>query len=92
MPRLKQIVTPQQRRERAVKMALERSKVERDLDTDAELADVLGWSRSRLSRAKQSSLGSLSFEDAADMARRLQWTAEEWCAIAGVPFKVVSPM
>lgn len=78
--------SPQYQREKAVKLAVARARIDLDLNRDYELAQFVGIDPGNFSRYKRANFQGLSFKQMSNMARKLNFTAKEWCDIAGVPY------
>lgn len=85
MPKLR--MNDQQLREEALKVAMAKGRVRLGLEKDGDLGDYLGIPRATLSRKKQDPYQGFGFAEAAKLARELRFSAEDLCAIFGVPMR-----
>ncbi len=79
-------LTEQQERERALKRAIARAKVDLDLDGWPDVADYIGMPRSTCYRKAEEPYHGFGFGEAARLARKLGFTGRELCAIFGIPY------
>lgn len=84
MPRLRS--TEQQRREKALRRAIARARVDLDLPLDNDLCAYLNIPSSTFSRIKREPYRGFGFERAGHLARSLHFTGREVCEIIGVPY------
>lgn len=85
MPRPR--MTEQQRREKALELALARTRTELDLPMDKSLAAYVGMTDKNFSYYKSRRFQNLDLQRFANMARRLRMTGKEVCDILGVPYQ-----
>lgn len=84
MPKLRE--TDQQKRERALMVAIARSAAEMDLENDKEMAELLGMSPQSYGQYKKKRFQTPGFLLFCKMARTLHMTGREVCAAVGVPY------
>ncbi|MDN0032606.1 hypothetical protein QVN85_06780 [Oscillibacter valericigenes] len=84
MPKLRD--TPQQRRDKAFRGALDRGLSENEI-TDKVLADKLGVTNVTVSRWRGGQYPKMTLERFAELAARVGMTGQEVCRIIGVPYK-----
>lgn len=85
MPKLRR--TDQERREKALELAIARAKVQMDLPHDADIAAALGMSHGTYSCRKSRGLyRSFGLDKVSQLARGLRLTGPELCEIIGVPY------
>lgn len=87
MPKV--IVTAQQRRDRALLRAIAAGKVDREIQSDTELADLLSVSKTTFSRQKQNAFSGMKLETFSRMVRELRFSPETLCEIFGVSSREV---
>lgn len=85
MPKLRE--TDQQKREKALMVAIARGAAEMELDTDKEVAEKLGMKPQNYSKAKKKHFQSPGFVMFCKMARILHFSGRELCTIVGVPYE-----
>ena len=85
MPKLR--LTERQEREKALRRAIARAKVDLDLEKESDLMDYLNIPRTTFYHKRQEPYRGFGFEEAAELARKLHFTAQELCAIFGVPYE-----
>lgn len=81
MPRVR--ITDRELRSKALKKAIARSQIDLGLKNDLETSQYLGEAQSTYSKHKKDPLKSYGFEDAAGLAKRMRFTANEILAIFG---------
>lgn len=84
MPKLRE--TEQQKREKALLVAVARSSTELGLSCDKEIAEFLGISAQSYYQYKKKNFQTPGLLLFAKMARRLKMTGQEVCAVVGVPY------
>lgn len=84
MPKLRE--TEQQKREKALMVAIARSSAELGLSCDKEIAELLDISPQSYGQYKKKNFQTPGFELFCKMARRLKLTGPEVCAVIGVPY------
>lgn len=85
MPKLR--LTERQQREKALKLAIARARVELDLADPADLIDHLGIAHTTYYRKAKDPYTGFGFEEVADFARKMGFTGRELCAIFGIPYE-----
>lgn len=88
MPKLRD--TPQQRRDKAFRGALDRGRSENEL-TDRQLADRIGVNCCTVSRWRHGGYPLMSLESFSSLAQKVGMTGQEVCRIIGVPYKAEEP-
>ena len=83
MPKLRD--TPQQRRDKAFRGALDRGLSEKEI-TDIALAEKLCVTNVTVSRWRSGRYGKMSLERFAELAAKVGMTGQEVCRIIGVPY------
>ncbi len=84
MPRSR--LTDQQRREKALEVAIAKAKVVLDLPYDQDVALEMGLSKTTFAARKKSPYRGYGFDRASQLARALHFTGREVCEIMGVPY------
>ena len=84
MPKLRD--TPQQRKDKAFRGALDRGLSENEM-TDLVLADRLGVTSITISRWRNGKYKKMTLERFVQLAARVGMTGQEVCRIIGVPYK-----
>lgn len=87
MPKLRD--TPQQRKDKAFRSALDRGLSEKDM-TDIALAQRLGVTNVTVSRWRKGQYPKMTLERFAEVAARVGMTGREVCRIIGVPYQEAS--
>lgn len=85
MPKLRE--TEQQKREKALLVAVARSSTELGLYSDKEIAEFLGISPQSYYQYKKKRFQTPGFQLFCKMARTLHMTGREVCAAVGVPYE-----
>lgn len=84
MPKLRD--TPQQRRDKAFRGALDRGLSENEM-TDVELAGRMGVTNVTVSRWRGGQYPKMTLDRFAELVGRVGMTGQEVCRIIGVPYK-----
>ena len=84
MPALR--MTEQQRREKALRVAVSRGKEERGYRHDMDVADAIGVNRSTYYRYRRESFQQMDLMHFAKLVKVLGLTGREVCSAFGVPY------
>lgn len=84
MPKLRQ--TERQQREKALKLAIARARVELELSENTDMIDHLGLPPTTYYRKAKDPYAGFGFEDVGDFVRKMGFTGRELCAICGIPY------
>lgn len=79
--------TAQEKREKALILAIARGKADRGLEFDCQVAELIGISRSYYCTLKKEKFQGLDLSQFACLARGLRLTGREVCACLGVPYE-----
>ena len=79
--------TEQQKREKALMVAIARSTAELELTQDKDIAEFLGISAQSYHQYKKKKFQTPGLMLFSKMARRLHFTGREVCAVIGVPYE-----
>lgn len=83
-------LTDQQRRERALKIAIARAAAAEGLERDKDIAKVVGMTDRTYSYYKQKKFQNTNLEQFGRLARSLRLTGREVCAAVGIPYEETS--
>lgn len=84
MPKLR--LTERQQREKALALAMARARVDLGLDGHPDVIAYTGIPPSTYYRKMEEPYEGFGFEEAADFARKMEFTGRELCAIFGIPY------
>lgn len=83
-------LTDQQRRERALKVAIARAAAEEGLELDKDIAKVIGMTDKTYSYYKKKKFQNANLEQFGRLVRNLGLTGREVCAAVGIPYEETS--
>lgn len=84
MPKLRP--TERQQREKALKLAIARARVELELAENTDMIAHTGLPATTYYRKAKEPYKGFGFEEPAEFARKMGFTGRELCAIMGIPY------